>query len=308
MDTPETVVGGDREAPERVALAGVVVNTALALVKLLAGILGHSFALVADAVESLVDIAGSFIVWGALRYGRKPADEEHPFGHGKVEALAGLVVSLLIAAAGVGIATEAVRQLVTPHESPARFTLAVLVGVIAVKEMMYRVTRRAASAAGSSAGYADAWHHRSDAITSLFAFVGISAALIGGPSWAQADDWAALLASGVIVFNGARLARAPYAEIMDRHSPALACAVTDVALGVPGVLGIERCETRASGRGHRVVMHAEVDPEMTVADSHRLTGVLKSEVRSALPQVDSVLIHIEPHERGADAGDSPGRR
>lgn len=292
-----------RHAPERVALAGVVVNAGLAVVKLVAGVFGHSFALVADAVESLVDIAGSAVIWGALRYGSKPADQEHPFGHGKIEAMAAMAVALAVVAAGIGIAAEAVRQILTPHEMPARFTLVVLVAVVVVKEGMFRVARRAAVRAGSSAGRADAWHHRSDAVTSLFAFVGISIAQIGGPEWAPADDWAALLASGVIVFNGVRLMRGPFAELMDEHAPEVAEGATRTALETGGVLGVERCEARRSGRGYRVVMHAEVDPAMSVADSHRLTGIVKERVRGAMPEIDSVLIHIEPFKGSAPAGE-----
>lgn len=287
-----------REAPERVALLGIVVNAVLALVKLAAGVLGHSFALVADAVESLVDIAGSTVIWGALRYGSRPPDDDHPFGHGKVEALAGLAVASLVVMAGLGIAAEAIRQILTPHTYPRAFTLAVLVVVVVVKEAMYRKARRAARAARSNAGHADAWHHRSDAITSLFAFVGISVALAGGPDWAPADDWAALLASFVIMFNGVVLARGPIGELTDRHAPGVAAEASAAALAVEGVLAIERCEARQSGRGYRVVMHAEVPPTMTVADSHRLTGIIKQTVRERSPEIDSVLIHIEPHRGG----------
>jgi len=291
----------DRTSPERVALIGVVVNAALAVTKLLAGILGHSFALVADAVESLVDIIGSAVVWGALRYGGRPADEEHPFGHGKIEALAGLAVALLIFAAGLGIAVEAGRQIVSPHESPRPFTLFVLIGVVVVKETMYQIAHRAATKTSSNAALSDAWHHRSDAITSAFAFAGITVALIGGPKWAPADDWAALLASGVIMYNGLRLCRGPFSELMDEHTPEVAERVREATLAMSDVKGVERCEVRRSGRGYRVVMHVEVDAQMSVAESHRLTGRVKQAIREQYSEVDSVLIHIEPFE-GARAG------
>lgn len=287
-----------RHEPQRVALLGIVINTGLALMKLVAGVVGHSFALVADAVESIVDIVGSMVVWGAFRYGGKPPDEEHPFGHGKIEALAGLAVSLMIIAAAVGIAVESVRQIITPHRSPAPFTLVVLLVVVAIKETMFRVARRAARRTGSSAGHADAWHHRSDAITSIFAFVGITVALAGGPEWAVADDWAALAASGVILVNGVMIARLPFQELMDRHSPEVADAARAIAERHPDVRRIERCHARRSGRGYRIVMHAEVDPEMSVERSHRLTGVLKEIIRTECPEVDSLLVHIEPDRGG----------
>jgi cation diffusion facilitator family transporter len=189
-----------------------------------------------------------------------------------------------------------VRQIVTPHAMPAAFTLVVLVAVVLVKETMFRFARRAAKRSGSNAGRADAWHHRADALTSLFAFVGILVALIGGEEWAGADDWAALLASGVIVYNGVRLLREPFAELMDEHAPEVAAGATGVAMATGGVLGVERCEARRSGRGYRVVMHVEVDPGMSVAESHRLTGIVKGRVREEMPEIDAVLIHVEPFD------------
>jgi len=283
-----------RRAPERLALLGVAINAALALVKLGAGLLGNSFALVADAAESLVDIVASGLVWGALRYGAKPPDEDHPYGHGKIEAIAGLAVSALICVVGVGIAIEATRQILTPQEGPKSFTLIVLVGVVIIKEAMARAASKAAKASGSSAGHADAWHHRADAITSALAFVGISVALIGGSGWSSADDWAALLASGVIIYNGIKVGREPFAELMDTHAPDVAGAAREITLAIDGIVGVERCEARRSGRGYRITMHAEVDPQMTVEASHRLTGLAKAAIRESHPEVDSVLIHIEP--------------
>lgn len=291
----------DPRAPERAALIGIVVNALLAAGKLVTGIAGHSFALVADAVESMVDIAGSAVIWGALRYGGRPPDEEHPFGHGKAESLAALAVAGVIIVAGFGIAAEATRQILTPQEGPAPFTLIVLIGVVVVKEVMFRVTRGAARRAGSSAGHADAWHHRSDAITSLFAFLGITISLFGGEGWAAADDWAALAASAVIVANGVRLVREPYAELMDRNDDAVAKRCREIAMRIEGVRGVERSESRKVGRAFRVVMHVEVDPEMSVRASHDLTGRIKARIRAEVPGVVSVLIHIEPWENATPA-------
>lgn len=298
----------DFATPERAALLGIVINAALAAGKLLAGVVGHSFALVADAVESMVDIAGSAVIWGALRYGGRPPDEEHPFGHGKAESLAAMAVACLVIVAGVGIAAEAIHQMMVPQRGPRPFTLVVLVGVVLIKEIMFRISRRAARTAGSSAGHADAWHHRSDAITSAFAFVGISISLIGGSRWAVADDWAALAASGVIIFNGVRLLREPYAELMDRNDDEVAARCRAIAQATDGVEGVEKSEARKVGRLYRVVMHVEVDPDMSVRASHALTGKVKARVREEIGNVASVLIHIEPHETRAENGacDAPG--
>lgn len=280
--------------PEGAALWGIIANAALAVVKLLGGIFGNSFALVADAVESLADIAGSVVVWGALKYGSTPADDNHPFGHGKAESLAALAVSILIIIAGLGIGIQSVREILDPGEAPLPFTLLILVAVIVVKEALFRIAHRAARRSASAAARADAWHHRSDALTSLAAFIGISIALLGGPAYAVADDWAALAASVVIVINGVLLSREPFAELMDHETPEIASHCERIVRAIDGVRSIERCHARKSGRDYRVVMHAEVDPEMSVAVAHALTGKAKALVRQELPSVASLLIHIEP--------------
>lgn len=288
----------DADSPpstERIAAVGIVINAALAIAKLITGLLGNSFALVADAVESIADILGSALVWGALRYARRPPDQDHPFGHGKAESLAALAVAAFIFFSGIAIAVEAIRGILSPTSPPAPFTLIVLIAVIIIKEVMFRITRRIARDAQSTIGDADAWHHRSDAITSLFALLGISLALLAGPAWAAADRWAALAASAVIIFNAIRLLRDPYAELMDQNDTVIADQCRDIALSIDAVRDVERSETRKCGRFHRVVMHVEVDPDMTVADSHRITGVIKSEIRAKIPSVEYVLIHIEPH-------------
>ncbi len=279
------------------ALAGLLVNALLALGKFIAGVLGNSFALVADAAESLVDIFGSLVIWGALRYGGRPPDEGHPFGHGKAEALGALAVAVIVAGVGVTVGWHAVEGIRTPQSVPADFTLVVIVAVIAVKETMYRVTRRAARNAGGSAGLADAWHHRADAITSLAAFVGILVAVIGGEEYASADDWAALVASAVIMINAWIMAREPVHELLDKSLDGVAARCTQIALGVEGIRGVERCDARQSGRMYRVVMHAEVDPAMSVAEAHALTGKIKAAVRGEMPRVQSLLIHVEPWDQ-----------
>ena len=284
---------------ERAALNGLLVNAGLAGAKLIAGIVGHSFALVADAVESMVDIAGSLIVWRALEYGGKPADATHPFGHGKVESLAGLAVGLLVVIAGVGIGVQSVHGIMNPHRLPAWYTVVVLIGVIAIKETMFQITRHAARNSGSSAGMADAWHHRSDAITSAAALIGITIALIGGADYAPADDWAALLASGVIVVNGVLLAKAPMGELLDASQPEMAERCGEVVMEIEGIRAIEQCEARKVGRDYRIIMHAEVDPDLSVAAAHALTGKAKALVRERLPEVASLLIHVEPYEGGS---------
>lgn len=288
--------------PRRVAAAGALVNIALATVKLLAGLGGHSFALVADAVESIADIVGSAVIWGGLKISDRPADEEHPYGHDKAAAIAALAVAGLVILAGVGIAVESVGDLRSPHRAPAPFTLIVLIVVLATKETLFRLVRRVARETGSAAVLVDAWHHRADAITSAAAFIGISVSLVGGPGFERADALAALVASGVVLYNGVRLAMVPMHELMDSQAGDIVERARLAAATVDGVLGIEKTRARKSGIRHWLDMHIEVDPAMTVRDAHIIAGKVKGAVRAAIPSVADVLVHVEPfQERGSGA-------
>lgn len=281
----------------RLAQFGLLVNFLLALTKLVAGLLGNSYALVADAVESMADLFSGIVVWRGVSLAQRAEDESYPFGYGKAEAVASAVVGLMLIAAALGIAVEAVREIRTPHHSPAPFTLAVLVGVVVVKEGLFRFVLRGATEIGSGAVAADAWHHRSDAITSAAAFLGISAALIGGPGWESADDVAALVASGIIVFNGIRILRPAVDELMDRAPEAgLLDAVERAARAVPGVLATEKLRGRKHGPRYFIDLHVQADPGLSLHDAHVLSGMVKSAIRRDLPAVANVLVHMEPFE------------
>jgi len=279
------------------AQLGLLVNTCLAVVKLVAGIAGNAYVLVADAVESSADIFSSLVVWGGLRIASREADEDYPFGYGKAEPLAAAVVALMLLGAAAAIAVEAIQEIRTPHHTPAPFTLAVLVGVVAVKEVLFRKVLAVGSAVGSTAVKADAWHHRSDAITSIAAFVGISVALAGGPGWESADDWAALFAAGIIVFNAVRLLRPAVDDIMDR-SPGneLEARISAAALGTSDVRAIEKVRIRKVGLTYQVDLHVQAEPGISLHDAHLLSGRVKGAIRAAIPEVEGVLIHMEPHE------------
>jgi cation diffusion facilitator family transporter len=281
----------------RTAQMGLFANALLALAKLLAGIVGHSYALVADAIESGADVFSSIVVWGGLRISAQPADEDHPYGHGKAEPLAAAVVGVMLLGAAVGVAIAAVREIRTPHHSPAPFTLVVLVAVILIKEVLFRFVIRVGQNVASTAVVADAWHHRSDAITSAAAFVGISVALVMGPGWESADDWAALVAAGIIAYNGARILRPAVHDLMDRApSPDLFRRVAAAAQSVDGVCAIEKLMVRKAGLGYYVDLHVQADPAMSLYDAHVLSGRVKSAIRQAVPTVLGALIHMEPYE------------
>lgn len=286
----------------RAAQLGLVVNAGLAAAKLVAGIVGNTYALVADAVESMADIFASLVVWGGLRVAALPADAEHPFGHGKAEAIATAVVALMLLGAAVGISVEAVRGIRAPGALPAPWTLAVLVGVMVVKWGVSRRVAKVGAEVGSSAVRADAAHHLGDAITSAAAFVGITAALVGarlhgGDRWAAADDWAALVASAVIAVNGAGLLRGAVHELMDRMpGPDVVEPICRAAAAVPGVLATEQVAVRKAGLTYRVTLHVQADPTMSLRDAHALGGKVKGAIRCAVPAVASVLVHMEPYE------------
>lgn len=281
----------------RSAQLGLVVNTLLAVTKLVAGILGNAYALVADAVESTADIFSSLIVWGGLQIATRQADDDYPFGYGKAEPLAATVVSLLLLGAAAGITVEAVREIRTPHHSPAPFTLIVLVGVIVVKEVLFRRVLKVSDEVSSTAVKADAWHHRSDAITSAAAFIGISIALLGGPGWESADDWAALAAAGVIVINAVTLLRPAIGDLMDKSPGAhLLERIGAAARGTPDVRHIEKLKVRKAGLQYFVDLHVQADPALSLHDAHILSGRVKTAIRAAVPEVAGVLIHMEPHE------------
>jgi cation diffusion facilitator family transporter len=279
----------------RATFMGLAVNAVLTGAKFAAGIVGHSHALVADAVESLGDIFSSIIIWRALIVAAEPADEDHPYGHGKAEPLAAAIVSTMLLLAAGWIVLSAVHAIAQPHPAPAPFTLLVLGAVIVIKEGLFRFVRREAASVQSSAVRTDAWHHRSDAITSLAAATGISVALIGGKGYEAADDVAAIVAAGVIAWNGWRLLRPALDELMDTApNPEVVRQVRRVAEAVPGVERVEKCLVRKVGYDYFVDIHVEVDPQMTVQRSHEIAHDVKDKIRGQIPAVRDVLVHIEP--------------
>lgn len=284
----------------RSAQVGILVNATLAITKLVAGVVGNSYALVADAVESTADIFSSLIVWGGLHVASREPDEAYPFGYGRAETLAGAVVAIMLVGASIGIAIEAVAEIRTPHHAPAPWTLLVLVVVVIIKWALSRRVRSVAAAIGSTAVHVDAWHHQSDAITSGTAFVGIAIALIGGPGWESADDWAALLASGVIFANGIQMLRRSSGELMDRTADGdVLSGVRRAAASVDGVCATEKLAVRKTGLHYRVTIHVQADPALTLHEAHILGGKVKSAIRASMPNVQSVLVHMEPYESGA---------
>lgn len=282
----------------RSVLIGVVVNALLVAVKLLSGVLGNSYALIADAMESALDILSSLIVYSGLRIGARPADLDHPYGHGKAEALAAMAVAISLLAAAVGLAIQSVREILMPHHAPEPFTLIVLVVVVLAKFALGRYVGGVGEDIQSTSVKADAWHHHSDALTSVAAFIGIAVALVMGDGYQSADDWAALAACAIIAFNGIRILRTAAAEVMDTApGPEIEEQVRKTAGSVEGVVKIEKCRIRKYGLKLVVDLHVEVDANLTVARGHDIAHKVKDALLASDLKIEDALIHIEPAGR-----------
>ena len=285
----------------------IVCSTVLAIIKITAGWLGHSYALIADGIESTVDILGGFVVWSGLRIAARPADADHPYGHGKAETLAAMVVSLLVIGAGVLIAVKAVDEIATPHRSPDAWTLGVLAAVILIKEWLYRWLRGVGERLDSRALIAEAWHHRGDALTSLAAFIGISISVIGGEGYAPADDWAALLACVVILANGFRLFRRALDDLMDRTVDGeLVAEIRAIAGGDPDVVQIEKCRVRKAGLGLLLDIHVQVPGDLSVREGHAIGHRVQDRLMGSELPIEDVVVHLEPadaHDGGLEPTD-----
>ena len=282
----------------RTTIIGILANALLAGIKGIAGILGNSYALIADAIESGTDVFSSLVVLGGLRLSKVPPDKDHPYGHGKAEPLAAAVVALGLIVAAISIAIQSIREIKIPHHAPASFTLLVLVLVVITKEILFRFVFKTGLSLESTVVKTDAWHHRSDALTSLAAFVGISIALIGGPGYESADDWAALFASGVIAFNGFRLLRPAILEAMDTApSGEVTKQVIQIASQVPGVIGLDKCFVRKMGFDYYVDLHVIVDANLPVREAHKIGHDVKDQLRSQYSKIRDVLVHIEPDQK-----------
>jgi cation diffusion facilitator family transporter len=286
----------------RSAQAGLLINVVLVVVKLIAGIVGNAYALIADAIESSTDVFSSLIVWAGLSIAARPADEDHPYGHGKAEPLAAAVVSILLLGAALGISILAIREIRTPHHAPAPFTLGIAAAVMIVKEILHRRVHKVGAEVGGTAVAADAWHHRSDAISSLAAFIGIGIALLGGKGWEPADDWAALVAALITGVNGVRALQPAIAHLMDAApDQKVRERAASAARAVGGVSNIESLNLRSSGLGYFVDVHAQADPSLTLEQAHVLSGKIKAAICAEIPEVVKVLVHMEPYRgEGAD--------
>ena len=291
----ETTLSNEKKAINTIVFS-IVGNCFLALIKGFAGFFGNSYALIADAIESTTDIFSSILVLFGLKYANKPADKNHPYGHGKIEPLITFLLVGFLVISATFIAHESIQNIRNPHALPEKWTLIVLTLIISWKDLSFRIVIQKSKETNSSSLKADAWHHRSDAITSIAAFIGISMALMLGKGYESADDWAALFASGFILYNSYLIFRPALGEIMDEHFyDDLVEDIRSISLTVDGIIATEKCFIRKVGMIYHVDLHAKVNGSISVTDGHNLAHQLKDTLRAEIPQLGHVLIHIEPH-------------
>lgn len=287
----------NEEKAIRTIYFSIIGNTSLALIKGFAGFFGNSYALIADAIESTTDIFSSLLVLFGLKYAKRPADKNHPYGHGKIEPLITFIVVAFLVTSAIIIAYESIQHIQTPHKTPKSWTLIVLGCIILWKEISFQVVIRKSKETNSSSLKADAWHHRSDEITSVMAFIGISIAIIFGEGYETADDWAALLASAFILYNSYLIFRPALGEIMDEHFyDDLIIEIREKSIEIQGVLGTEKCFVRKAGMFYHVDLHAIVNGKISVKEGHNIAHKLKDYLKNEIPNLGHVLIHIEPNE------------
>jgi len=287
-------------AGRRVVLAGIFLNLLLSFGKITGGIVGRSNALVADGVESLLDLFSSLLIWVALKYAAKPPDEDHPYGHGKAESLASLIGALVLGVAGSLIAHSSIQRLIAvahghTHHLPSPYTLIILIGVILIKETLYQFMAQRARKIGSNALLADAWHHRSDAVTSIAAFIGISISLVGGRSFASADDWAALFACVVIFYSAYNMLKLSLGEMMDAQvSREAEATIMAEACSIQGVVSAEKCRVRKSGLAYLADLHIRVSGDISVREGHHISHAVKDRLMASHLPLEDVTVHLEP--------------
>lgn len=290
------MTGNSEDIAIKTTWFSIVGNSVLAIVKGLAGIFGHSYALIADAIESTTDVFSSLLILFGLKISNKPPDKNHPYGHGKIEPLVTFIVGAFLVVSATIISYESIENILTPHKNPKSWTLILLAVIILAKEISYRVVSRRSRETHSTSLKADAWHHRSDEITSIIAFIGISVAVIAGPGYETADDWAALAAAAFILYNSYLIFRPAWGEIMDEHFyDDLVGEIREVSATVEGVRGTEKCHIRKAGMKYHVDLHVRVDGDLTVTQGHQIAHQLIGALKLQLPQLEQILVHIEPH-------------
>jgi cation diffusion facilitator family transporter len=280
---------------QRVAATGMLVSGALAVIKIAAGISGHSTAVVADGLESAADVIASGFVLFGLTLASKPADDNHPYGHGRVETLTGLLIGLVLMVGGALISWNSIRRVGLPHEPLAAFVVWPLLISIAAKTALASLKFRYGRKLQSDALTADAWNDATDTISAIAALIAVGLTLLDRLRFAEADRYGGFVVGLIVISAGIRVARQTAMQLMDTMPDArLIGQIREAAFAVPGVRGVEKCFARKTGFKYHVDLHLEVDPEMTVRQSHELAHEVRMHIRERLDWVADVLVHVEP--------------
>ena len=280
---------------QRVALAGMVVSAALAVIKILTGLAGHSTAVVADGLESAGDVLASGFVLFGLTMAAVPADENHPYGHGRIETLTGLVIGLVLVGGGALISWSSIRRIGMPREPLAAYVIAPLVLSLAAKTGLAAMKFRYGKRLNSDALRADAWNDAMDSVSATAALIAVALTLTGDARFAEADRYGGFVVGMIVIAAGLRVSRETAMQLMDTMpSEALIAEIRAGAMSVPGVAGVEKCYARKTGLKYHVDLHLEVDPEMTVRTSHLLGHQVQLRITERLDWVADVLVHVEP--------------
>lgn len=278
---------------QRVTLTGAAVNCLLAALQISFGLLGKSQALLADGIHTLSDLGTDFIVLYASRRSAKVADKSHPYGHGRIETLASVLLGAILGMVGIGIGLRGVDSIINPtNVNPEAITLVFASLAIVAKEGLYHYTQRAARRTHSSMLEANAWHHRSDALSSIVVVVGISAQLMGV---AYMDAVAAIIVAAMVSWIGVRLARKALYELIDTSLEAeLIGGVRALMQANPSVVGVHNLRSRSMGGLGYLDAHIEVDSDLTVSEAHYIAHRIEHKVKKAFPKIIDVQIHIDP--------------
>ncbi len=307
MNSPRSIDQVYRQV-ERAAAAGLLVNFALGIVKLIGGWQGQSFALIADSVNSLGDVIATLVVLIALHVARQPADAEHPYGHTRAEGVAATNVALLITLSGLWLIWESMHRFVAPSPPPSGWTMWIAVGNLALKEALFQYHRSVARRTGSAAILANAWDHRSDALCALAVLVGLAASRYGTVGTA-ADAGASLVVALIITASGIHLFRKTASELMDLQADdAFLSQIRNLALSVAGVRDVETLWVRKSGLEYFADIHIEVDPHLSVREGHAIGHRVKSKLLESFPSLRDVLVHLEPCTEDAPNADRNNQR
>ena len=285
---------------QKMMLWGVLLNIFLGLLKSITGVLGHSNVLLADGIDSMVDVFTSLMTWGAMKYGTKPPDQEHPYGHGKAESLAAIGGAMILLVTGLVITLFSINNIIDRGHGAhsyqlKKYTLVILIIAIVVKEGFFRLIFAHAKKIGSTAMLAEAWHYRSDVLISLTALIGISISLFGSASYSSADDWTALFVCLIIFYNATTILHASLREIMDAQvSHELEKTILKLACEVEGVKSAEKCRVRKSGLSLLADLHIRVDGHLSVLKGHTISHQVKDHLLKSNLALEDITLHLEP--------------